>query len=837
MQQLKNDLTSKLSALATAQTILADKKSAVTTAEEELAQAHQAVTDAQQTYTYAELIKKTTDDDVIKAETLLNELQTADPQDAAAIASQQAIVVVLQQDANTADSDLTTAKTALDTAKDQSSIKEQTATDAKQEVTSAESGVSQAEAAVSAAQSAITSKQAEITQLIVQLDKNTYGNITALKSQTDVDEATAVINAEYDVIKIKLDAAKNTRDTLKTLADAVQLTADQTLAAANASGISTDGDLTLILKNGGSVGERANALGVTVDGDLDIHAGTDKALDNVYLESGSNLDLDQLIAGGEVVINTQGNIEAADQVSGVVITASNAVLNSLSGNIGSGSSPLHTSVDSVTAIGKNVYLNNNKSLEVDTIIGDTVKLNVSGDITSGNAGTTTGNNDVISGDLNMNADGNIGVSGGALIVAADKFSSSSRNMTVQSGDSIIIGSINTQNSSNISAGGIISAAQAGSNAITAGNLNMNSAGNIGTAVEPLNIYVPGAVQSNADYGDVYLVNTYKDKKPGSGGGNGGAGGGNDEITMRDKATGILVTGEITGELVVTDIKVDLQDGSVVSQLIEKLGLKQVLAAYDIQITGDISGTVSVTIPVGNQYNGKKLTVLYEQNGRTTVANVTVVNGSISIEAENPGAFIILDNIYPINIITLGSSAFADVVQTDWFFEGVAYVYSMNLMKGIADKEFAPHETLTRSMLAVILFRLEGETGMEAIDGSVPETWYEDGMNWAISSGIIMNDEPGDQITREQFVLMLYRYAGFKGWNVNSDFDISAFDDANNVSDYAADAMRWAVAAGLVRGRGDNDLAPDANLTRADTAVMLKRLTDIFPTGRLLIQED
>lgn len=93
---------------------------------------------------------------------------------------------------------------------------------------------------------------------------------------------------------------------------------------------------------------------------------------------------------------------------------------------------------------------------------------------------------------------------------------------------------------------------------------------------------------------------------------------------------------------------------------------------------------------------------------------------------------------------MSASAFTDVVLTDWFFEGIAYAYGMNLMNGTGNKEFAPKETLSRSMLAVILFRLEGQPGLD--EGHVPANWYrrdEMGTLFRNHHGGV----PGDRITK------------------------------------------------------------------------------------------
>ena len=82
--------------------------------------------------------------------------------------------------------------------------------------------------------------------------------------------------------------------------------------------------------------------------------------------------------------------------------------------------------------------------------------------------------------------------------------------------------------------------------------------------------------------------------------------------------------------------------------------------------------------------------------------------------------------------------------------------------------------------------------------------------------------PDGKITREQLATMLYRYAKERGMvKADAQADLSAFADGANVSPYAAEAMRWAVAAGIVNGM-DGSLVPQGEATRAQMATMLMR---------------
>ena len=101
-------------------------------------------------------------------------------------------------------------------------------------------------------------------------------------------------------------------------------------------------------------------------------------------------------------------------------------------------------------------------------------------------------------------------------------------------------------------------------------------------------------------------------------------------------------------------------------------------------------------------------------------------------------------------------------------------------------------------------------------------WYDKGMSWAKANGVSDGSNPGGSITREQLVTMLWRYAG----EPKATAKLSAYPDAAKVSDYAADALSWAVETGLIRGL-DGNLAPQGTATRAQVATVLMRYWELI----------
>ena len=159
--------------------------------------------------------------------------------------------------------------------------------------------------------------------------------------------------------------------------------------------------------------------------------------------------------------------------------------------------------------------------------------------------------------------------------------------------------------------------------------------------------------------------------------------------------------------------------------------------------------------------------------------------------------------------------FTDVVKGSWYESGVSFMVEKGLFNGVADKTFAPNTNMTRAMFMTVLARLDGQ------DTTGGESWYAKGMDWAKASGISDGTMPQSNITREQLVTMLYRYA--KAGKTGSD--LSKFVDSGKVSDWAKDAMAWAVDRGILTGKGGQRLDPQGAATRAETATILQRFVE------------
>ena len=174
-------------------------------------------------------------------------------------------------------------------------------------------------------------------------------------------------------------------------------------------------------------------------------------------------------------------------------------------------------------------------------------------------------------------------------------------------------------------------------------------------------------------------------------------------------------------------------------------------------------------------------------------------------------------------------SFLDVKESDWFYDAVSYAVENGLMSGMSEDIFAPNTPLTREMLAVILWNLEGNPTPNDVTPFLDVTsdkYYANAIAWANENGIIAGYGDtfgvGDSITREQFAVMLHNYAQYQGYDVSvgEDTNILSYTDAFDISNYAYPAMQWACGAGIINGMGDGTLMPQGKATRAEAATML-----------------
>lgn len=186
-----------------------------------------------------------------------------------------------------------------------------------------------------------------------------------------------------------------------------------------------------------------------------------------------------------------------------------------------------------------------------------------------------------------------------------------------------------------------------------------------------------------------------------------------------------------------------------------------------------------------------------------------------------------------------SNIFTDVPAGEWYCASVQYVYDGGLMVGTTAKTFEPNTTMTRAQAAQVIYNLARSnskyqltetTSKRFSDVPASGQWYSEAVTWAANTGVVNGYDngrfgPNDIITREQFAKIVYGYLRQLGRDVSASASLAAFSDGGAVSDWAASAMQWAVAAKVMQGSG-GALRPQAVLTRAQAATILHNMAGL-----------
>lgn len=169
------------------------------------------------------------------------------------------------------------------------------------------------------------------------------------------------------------------------------------------------------------------------------------------------------------------------------------------------------------------------------------------------------------------------------------------------------------------------------------------------------------------------------------------------------------------------------------------------------------------------------------------------------------------------------AGYADVPSGAWYAQAAAYCREQGLMNGTGGGRFSPDQPMTRGMLAAVLYRLAGspaQSGAASPFSDVPAgSWYGPAVAWASRRGVMQGYPggrfaPGAPATREEMAVVFWRYGG------SPDASADDFADEADISPYAAQAVDWARATGLMEGQPDGRFAPKETLTRAQMAQVL-----------------
>ncbi|MBR1497859.1 MAG: S-layer homology domain-containing protein [Oscillospiraceae bacterium] len=265
---------------------------------------------------------------------------------------------------------------------------------------------------------------------------------------------------------------------------------------------------------------------------------------------------------------------------------------------------------------------------------------------------------------------------------------------------------------------------------------------------------------------------------------------------------------------------DLSDGQR-----EALGGRTVFAGLALRFSAggnEISsfkgGRLTVNIPFTAPADGGAFSVFYVADGGAFRHATSIGKDGASFRVAHLSDFVVASD---------ESVTFYDVVDGAWYSDVAYFAARSGFMMGDGTGSFAPAETVSRAMLAQILYNMEGapdaaSAGFTDVDDAA---WYAAAVNWAAENGVIsgvggQRFDPLTEVTREQAAQMLYNYAKYKGNSLDNSKPLTAFTDAGTSSGWAQEALSWAVGEKLISGKGGGILAPLASATRAEIAKIM-----------------
>ena len=216
---------------------------------------------------------------------------------------------------------------------------------------------------------------------------------------------------------------------------------------------------------------------------------------------------------------------------------------------------------------------------------------------------------------------------------------------------------------------------------------------------------------------------------------------------------------------------------------------------EVTITAEPDSGYEVGEVIVTDRNGKEIHVTAERNGTYTFEQP---RGRVTIQ---------------VTFVPTGTAAFfTDVPESFWAYNEIAWAYENGYVNGTTASTFNPNASISRQQVWMILARL---SGADPADMAAAR-------QWAIDNGISDGTTPGNAVTRQQLVALLFRYATLMGYANDQRADLSIYPDASTVASYAVEPMQWSVANSIVAGTTDGTLDPTGTATRAQFAVILYR---------------
>lgn len=267
-------------------------------------------------------------------------------------------------------------------------------------------------------------------------------------------------------------------------------------------------------------------------------------------------------------------------------------------------------------------------------------------------------------------------------------------------------------------------------------------------------------------------------------------------------------------------------------------------SYDVAVDQPANGTVELSAKTAKE--GQKVTITVKPDAGFELASLVVADedgNALKLELSADGTY---SFEMPAGDVTVHaafecdggelcpSHGFTDVDQSQWYHAAIDWAVDNDVLQGVGDGLMLPDGDITRAQMAQVLWNVEGQPAAsegagfsDVSDGD----WFAGAVAWASQEGIFVGYDgafdPGSELTREQAAAVLMRWAESNGDDVSGRADLSGFPDADGISEWAVESVRWAVDAGVLQGVANPDgtttVSAQGTATRAQVAALMMRL--------------
>lgn len=184
-------------------------------------------------------------------------------------------------------------------------------------------------------------------------------------------------------------------------------------------------------------------------------------------------------------------------------------------------------------------------------------------------------------------------------------------------------------------------------------------------------------------------------------------------------------------------------------------------------------------------------------------------------------------VTPGGIPAVSREIFSDLSGYEWAKDSIVDLYKKGIVSGMGEDKFEPSGLVTREQFAKMLvtacgmYNPEDECNFGDVD---KQAWYGSYVASAVKHGIVFGESEqifgtGKNVTRQDMAAMVCRAAAIKGADTRAELP-TAFEDDNDISEYAKEAVYFLKNAGVMSGKGNNCFAPKEYATRAEAAKLI-----------------